>query len=103
MKKYFTWMLIGAAFLGLGIAMPGCPGQQAMQQQIDSLQNANLDLTKKVQALTTQLHTINGDIGQMMAGLPQMTNVISSQKTALDKLDADLKAVQAKIPSKGGK
>jgi septal ring factor EnvC (AmiA/AmiB activator) len=103
MKRYFTWTLMGAAFLGLGIAMPSCPGQQAMQQQLDALQNANMDLSKKVQALTTQNHTMSNDINQMKTLLPQMTNVISSQKIALDKLDADLKALQARIPNKGGK
>src|SRR5688572_12627092 len=102
-KKHVTWLLVGAACMGLGISMPSCPGQQAMQQQIDSLQTTNMDLSKKVQALTTQVQTLNSDISQVKTLLPQMTNVISGQKGALDKLENDVKTLQSKMASKGGK
>src|SRR4051812_3321025 len=99
MKKKLNWIIMGTAFIGMGMGMPSCPGQQAMQQQLDSLQTANSDLTKKVQAQNAQLTTLNNDLAQIKQLLPQITGVISVQKAAMDKLDSDLKDLQ----KKGGK
>jgi septal ring factor EnvC (AmiA/AmiB activator) len=96
MKKYLRWIVIGAAFSGMGIAMPSCPGQQAMQQQLDTLQTSNAELTKKVQSMQAQLTSINSDMGQVKQLLPQMTNVIQAQKGALEQLDATVKSMQSK-------
>src|SRR4051812_23085294 len=96
MKKYSQWFVFAAAFLGMGIAMPSCPGQQAMQQQIDALQTSNTDLTKKVQTLNTEITTLHKDMEQVKQLLPQITNVIQAQKGALDQLDGTVKDMQAK-------
>src|SRR4051812_11566300 len=97
MKKNLRWMSYSAAFIGMGMAMPSCPGQQAMQQQIDTLQTANMDLSKKVQSLSMQFSTLSNDMAQVKQLLPQMTNVITGQKGALDKLDTDVKQLQGKV------
>ncbi len=103
-KKHVSWLLIAAAPLGLGIAMPSCPGQQEMKQQIETLQNSNLELTKKIQSLTTQVQTMNNDVSQIKTLLPQMTNVISGQKGAMDKIEADIRELQSRMsPAKGKK
>ena len=64
-QTYRPWILGLTALLGMGITMPSCPGQQAMQQQIDNLQTANQDLSKKVQLLNTQLNAIANDMNQV--------------------------------------
>jgi septal ring factor EnvC (AmiA/AmiB activator) len=97
MNKNLRWLVFSGAFLGMGISMPSCPGQQAMQQQIDSLQASNTDLSKKVQTLNNQLASLNNDMNQVKQLLPQMTNVIQAQKGALDQLDVQVKEVQAKL------
>ena len=101
MKNNIRWLVFAGAFAGMGIAMPSCPGQQAMQQQIDALQITNTDLTKKVQALNTQVTSLNNDMTQVKQLLPQMTNVIQAQKGALDQLNTSVKDLQSK--SKGKK
>jgi peptidoglycan hydrolase CwlO-like protein len=98
MKKHVRWVVFAVAFSGLGLSMPSCPGQQAMQQQIDALQTSNADLTKKIQALTTQLGSLNNDMTQVKQLLPQMTNVIQAQKGTLDQLDTTIKEIQTRLP-----
>ena len=100
MKQILTPALIVAAFLGLGIAMPSCPGQQELEQKVDALDTSNKELSKKVQTLSTQLSTLSNDMGQVKTLLPQITNVISGQKGAMDKLEADIKALQVKLKIK---
>jgi len=94
MKKNLNWMVMSAAVLGMGMAMPSCPGQQEMQQKIDSLQTTNTDLSKKIQALTTQVNALNSDMSQVKTLLPQMTNIITGLQTSNTKLTADLDALQ---------
>lgn len=100
MKKNLRGLAFIGAFFGLGFAMPSCPGQQALQQQVDTLQNSNQELTKRVQALNNQVTTLTSDMNQVKQLLPQMTNVIQAQKGAIDQLDAAVKELQ---PKKGKK
>lgn len=80
MNKKLSVLVLGVAVFGMGAGMPSCPGQQAMQLQIDGVQATNTELTKKVQTLTTQVGKLNSDSGQIKQLLTEMTNVISSQR-----------------------
>ena len=100
MKKYFRYLVFGASFVGMGMSMPSCPGQQAMQQQIDSLQTTNLDLGKKIRTMQTQLTSMSNDMNQVKQLLPQMTNVIQAQKGALDQLDITVQQMRGKGKAK---
>jgi septal ring factor EnvC (AmiA/AmiB activator) len=96
MSKKLRWLAFSAAFLGMGFAMPSCPGQQAMQQQIDALTTTNAALTKKVQELDSQVKTLNTDMNSAKEIFNQLNNAIQAQKTALEQLDTAFKASQAK-------
>ena len=96
MKKYYKYLIFAASFVGMGISMPSCPGQQAMQQQIDALQTANLETNKKLHTLQTQVTTFSNDMNQIKQLMPQMTNVIQAQKGALDQLDATVQQMKNK-------
>jgi len=95
-QNYFKYLIFAASFAGMGLGMPSCPGQQAMQQQIDALQTANMDTTKKLHTLQTQVTTFSTDMGQVKQILPQMTNVIQAQKGALDQLDITVQQMKNK-------
>jgi septal ring factor EnvC (AmiA/AmiB activator) len=97
MKKYLRLMVIPAALVGMGIAMPSCPGQKEMQQQVDTLQNSNMDLSKKVQALTLQVNSLNNDMTQAKQLLSQVTSLLTTQKTAFDQLDVTVKDLETKV------
>ena len=72
MKKYFKYLVFAASFAGMGIAMPSCPGQQAMQQQIDTLTNTNLDVNKKLRTMQGQITGLSNDMNQVKQLLPKL-------------------------------
>src|SRR5689334_4509080 len=97
MKKNLRWLVLGVAFSGMGVAMPSCPGQKAMQQQLDAVQATEQEQAKKIQTLTNQATSLNNDMGQVKQLLPQMTQLIKAQKDQLDHMDAEIKELQAKV------
>ncbi len=88
--------------LGLGVSMPSCPGNQAMQSQVDALQTSQADLNRKILALDSKMRIVDTDMPQIKQILAQMTSTIQAQKAALDQLDAAVKAVDAKASHGGG-
>lgn len=94
--------MVSAVLLGvglLGMSMPGCPGG-ALQTQVDTLQTANVDLTKKVQTLATQLGGVTNDMTQVKSLLAQMTALMTAQKTTVDQLETKIKELEAKSHKK---
>ena len=89
-------LVVALAALGMGITMPSCPGQEAMQQQIDALQTKNAELTRKVTALEATTKKISDDMGKMTQLLAEMTNTIQAQKGAMDQMSGAIKELQAR-------
>lgn len=103
-KKLTTSFVLGAAFLGLGLSVPSCPGQQAMQQQIDILQQSNADLAKKFQALDSKVSALSSDFGQGKMAMDQAAKAVASQTDAIAKLQSAITDLQSRAaPAKGGK
>ncbi len=97
-KRFLHTVVVStAALLGMGIAMPSCPGQQAMQQQIDSLQAKNTEQAQQAQALDGQLKAMNADMLQVKTLLEQVSNTVLAQKQALEQIDATLKTTQQQV------
>ncbi len=99
MKKQFNVLFFFCVLVGLGMSMPRCPGQQAIQQQLDLMQVTHQEYNKKIQTLTSQVTTLNSEMQQVKQLLPQMTNVIQAQKTSIDQLSATVKELQTKSKS----
>ena len=100
------YLVLFAAFLGMGMSMPSCPGQQAMQEQIDKLMTQNADLNKRLISMDSQVKALNGDMVQVKTLLKPMSDAIQAQKAAQDQLEANIKEIQAKMTApaaKGGK
>lgn len=95
MKQNLKWVAFGAAMIGMGMSLPSCPGEQAMQQQLDSLQTTQADLQKKLQAHETQLKSMLQTQEQEKQLLEQMTSAIQAQRGALEELNHSLKEMQA--------
>ena len=102
MNKKFTGIVLTAAVFGMGLSMPSCPGQQAMQEQVEALKTSQADSNKKIQALDAQIKKMTGDVDQMKALVSQVSNAVLAQKMAIENMDAALKAVQSK-PAAGKK
>ena len=98
MNKKLTLATIAVCgFLTLG--MPGCPGQQALQQQLDQLQQRNTELTRRLQASEGQLKTLTGEFVQYKQLISEITNAVLAQKTAIEQLQASQSAAK-KAPAK---
>ena len=93
-KKCLGWITPVLAILGMGMGMPSCPGQQAVQQQLETVQTSHTELAKKVQTLSTQLTTLSSDMAQVKQLLPQMTNIIQAQKTTIEQLANTVRELQ---------
>lgn len=96
MNKPMTFLAFGAAFIGMGIAMPQCPGEKALQDQVDTLTKSNMQLTQKINKMDSQLQSMFNEIGLTKQFATQMTATVTEQKGALDRLDAAVKDLQAK-------
>lgn len=102
MKQNLKWLVFGAAIIGMGMSLPSCPGQQAMQQQLDTLQTTQAELQKKIQAQEAQIKTITQTQEQEKQLLEQMTGAIQAQRGALEQLNDAVKNLQSQpAPSKG--
>ncbi len=91
-KNILKVLLIAILVTGMGIAMPSCPGQQALQQQVDKLTTQNADSTKRIQALDEHVKTLNGEMAQAKQLLLQITNVIQAQKASIELLETAVKS-----------
>ncbi len=100
MNKNLRYGVFVAAFIGMGMSMPGCPDQKAIQSQIDALQVSNADLKNRVQALDQQIRGLSNSANQTQGLLTQMNNVIQTQKQALDALAARVETMAKPAPKK---
>lgn len=95
MNKKLMWVVTGAAFLGMGVAMPSCPGQQAMQQQIDTMQAKETESLRKIQALEGQVKNLSDGMKQIQQVLTQFSQVVVSHKTAIEEVTKQVEALNA--------
>lgn len=76
--------------------MPQCPGQQAMQQQIDSLQTAQGDMTRKLQKIDGDNKAAKQEIDQLKQILGQMKEALDAQQKAGQDMGAKITALEAR-------
>ena len=100
MNKKITSLVLATSFLAMAMTMPSCPGQQAMQQQIDAGAAKNAEFAKSIQVLNTQVKTMTEDMTQVKTLLSQVSNTVLAQKTAMEQMDVALKAATAPKPGK---
>ncbi|MEN9722360.1 MAG: hypothetical protein RJB38_346 [Pseudomonadota bacterium] len=92
--------IVGIAFLTMGLSMPSCPGQQAMQQQIDALSSSEKAMTNKIGALEGQIKSLKDDLEQTKTMLGQISKTAMDQTSTLERLDESVKALQTKAAEK---
>ena len=96
---------MGAAVAGMGIAMPSCPGQQAMQQQVDDLQKHETALNQKIMSLEGQVRSLNGDMSQVKQLLDQVSRAVLAQKDSMAQMEMNVQklvASRSSAPAKHG-
>jgi peptidoglycan hydrolase CwlO-like protein len=97
MKNFTRIVIFTAAFIGMGMSLPSCPGDKAMQQQIDMLQQSNTDMTRKLQNLDSELKATSGDVIGAKSLINQLATTVTAQKDAIDNLYNQIKILEAKV------
>jgi hypothetical protein len=108
MRNPKTIALLGFAALSMAITMPSCPGQQAMQQQIDDQKKVMADLTTRLVKLDGDLKAIQADVASVKQSAESMAAAmapLNALPPRLDALEAAVKALQeaAARPAAGKK
>lgn len=99
MKKTMSIVACTAAFIGMGMGMPQCPGEKAMQDQVDSLKATQITMTQKLNSVDAQAKAANMDVGQIKQAITQLAGAVDAQKDALKRLDESIKELQNKLAS----
>src|ERR1700761_9582964 len=101
MKNTLTVVAFAIAVLGMGISMPSCPGQQAMQDKIDALEKSNGELRKMIMTDDGAMKATVADTATVKTELIQMNQELQAQATRIGALEAsvtDLKNKAAAPP-----
>src|SRR3954471_16046281 len=89
--------LAGTLLLTMAMTMPSCPGQQALQQQVDNLQASNVKLAQQVASLDSQLKALSAENTRLNQLVERTAQVVEAQKGALDQLSTSVKAIDEKV------
>jgi peptidoglycan hydrolase CwlO-like protein len=106
MNSKLKWVALAASVFGMGLSMPSCPGQQAVQQQVDKLQAENQEIKAKVSQMENVVNGMKANMEKMEPLVVQMGSTIQEQKLAMDRMNAALTTLQEapkSAPAKGGK
>ncbi|MDR3606482.1 MAG: hypothetical protein P4M08_03775 [Oligoflexia bacterium] len=104
-SKSLRWPIRAIALTGtvalMGVTMPSCPGQQAMQDQIDAMKASQAEIMKRTQAHETELKQIVDAINQLKtesqgvgASAGQLKAEIDQLKTAVQSIETRLAAAK---------
>ncbi len=92
--------LVATTFpLLLGISMPSCPGQEDLQQKLAASQQEVTQLKARVQQLAQELQLVKDDYIRTKKLVEEIGTTVLAQKTVLEQLDAQTKALNAAMDS----
>lgn len=95
-NKFRALAMVGACF-GMSFTMPSCPGQQAIQMQVDTLTTGHAEVAKRTTNLEVQLKTANADLANIKQLMEQLGNAVQAQKASVDQLSQSLKDLDTKV------
>lgn len=76
----------------MGLSMPSCPGQQALQQAVESLKVSQAEFKGKMTAHEAALKSLQEEVAGLQSKLTEVTTTVLAQKAALEKMDEALKS-----------
>lgn len=97
MNNVIRIIVISGAVVGMGFSMPSCPGQQAMQQQVDALTAKSSEMNKDVQSLTTKSDQANTELTKLNALVAQLNTEMTEQKQKMEQIEVSIKALNDKL------
>jgi archaellum component FlaC len=97
MNKNTRWILFGLSFAFMGISMPNCPGQQAMQTQINDLQTTKQKLETRLAAVESKSTAVEGFMKKMDEALPNLVTITQQNQEKITALETQIKDITAKM------
>ncbi|MBI3535537.1 MAG: hypothetical protein HY072_08665 [Deltaproteobacteria bacterium] len=101
--KKMKWLVFGAAFIGLGISMPSCPGQQALQQQVETLQTKLSSVEKQSAQRDSQMKQLIAEVSQLRSILSQLNNIVGAQNISIKELESKMSPKSRAMPKHSDK
>ncbi len=101
--------ILCAAFAGMGLSMPGCPGTQALQQQVETLKTSEAELKGRLDAMETSNKSLKDEFTQAKTLLAQVSTTVLEHGETLKNLTAPKvshpapKATKSSKSAKSGK
>lgn len=89
-----------AAVAGMGLSVPGCPGTQALQQQVDELQAKNSELTRQVQTMDGSVKDLQKRMEDMTNLMNEVSGAVVAHKQTLPQLEGQVRELQEKMAAK---
>lgn len=105
-KTRIHWLVLSASTLGLGLSMPACPGQQAMQQQLDNLEKRETAVATRIQGIDTQVKAATAEVAKMgpaLQNLQVINQALIEQKSLITDLQKQVAELSDKVKSMGSK
>lgn len=107
-KSIQTLFLISITVFAMGAGLPGCPGNKAMEEQVEQLQTKNADTIKKIASAENQLKMMTAELAQYKTQIPQIIEQMNVLKGRLDQLETQVREMAVKAtshakPAKGKK
>jgi septal ring factor EnvC (AmiA/AmiB activator) len=99
-SKNIRWALLACSVALMGFTMPSCPGQQAMQEQIDSMKSAQAELTKRVQMDEALVKQMSETLTQIKTESQGIGTTVGQLKTDSDQMKLSLQSIEAKLAPK---
>lgn len=96
-RKLAMSLAIATACLTLGLSMPSCPGQQAMQQQLETVEGKQEQFTRQNNVLDGHVKKLQADLGVVQGQVTELITAIEEQKKVLTDMDGAVKAMGAKM------
>lgn len=97
-KKLTLGATLGTMFLLMGISVPSCPGQQAMQKQIDDSAAKQAELQKTTSAHSEKVKMLEKEVSDLKTSLGEVAEVLKSHKATIEQVQNQVN----EMGSKGG-
>ncbi len=105
-KTRIHWLVLSASTLGLGLSMPACPGQQAMQQQLDNLEKRETSVATRLQGIDAQVKAATAEVAKMgpaLQNLQVINQALIEQKSMITDLQKQVADLSDKVKALSSK
>lgn len=101
-KQFALSATLGSALLLMGINIPSCPGQQAMQKQLDDSATKQAELTKNISTQADKIKGLEKEVSDLKTSLGEVAEVLKSHKATIEGVQTkvDDMAARASAPKK---